>query len=121
MIASGVGEFEAGYAKNGQTREHSLLAYTLGVKQMICCINKMDDKSVNYSETRYEEIKQEMTKFLGKVGYKVDQIPFVPISGWNGDNMLDRSDNMKWYKGKTLLEALDAIIPPTRPADKPLR
>jgi elongation factor 1-alpha len=120
-IASGVGEFEAGYAKNGQTREHALLAYTLGVKQMICAINKMDDKSVNYDEKRYNEIKDEMTKFLGKCGYKAEEIPFIPISGWIGDNMIDRSENMKWYKGPTLLEALDAVKPPKRPLDKPLR
>jgi elongation factor 1-alpha len=121
MIASGTGEFEAGYASNGQTREHAILAITLGVKQMIVCINKMDDKSVNYSQSRYDEIKDELTKFLKKTGYKVEAIPFVPISGWNGDNMLERSDNMKWYKGPILLEALDAIIPPKRPHDRPLR
>jgi elongation factor 1-alpha len=121
MIASGQGEFEAGYAKNGQTREHALLAFTLGVKQMIVCINKMDDKSVNYSKDRYKEIKEEVSKFLKKVGYKPKKVPFIPISGWNGDNMLEVSDNMKWYKGPTLLEALDAIKPPKRPVDKPLR
>ena len=71
MIASGVGEFEAGYAKTGQTREHALLAFTLGVRQMIVCINKMDDKSVNYDEKRYEEIKDEVSKFLTKIGYQV--------------------------------------------------
>jgi len=121
MIASGEGEFEAGYAKTGQTREHALLAFTLGVKQMIVCCNKMDDKSVNYSEKRYSEIKDEVAKFLQKVGYKTDDIPFVPISGWNGDNMIERSPNMKWYKGPTLLEALDNIKPPSRPSEKPLR
>jgi len=133
MIASGVGEFEAGYAKTGQTREHALLAFTLGVKQMIVCINKMDDKSVNYDQKRYEEIKDEVGKFLTKIGYQVYKedkttkkitewlIPFVPISGWNGDNMLERSDNMKWYKGPIMIEALDAIKPPKRPSDKPLR
>jgi len=121
MIAGGAGEFEAGYAKNGQTREHALLAFTLGVKQMICCINKMDDKSVNWAEARYEEIKAEISKFLEKVGYKPAAIPFIPISGWHGDNMLEKSDNMKWYKGPTMVEALDAIIPPKRPSDKPLR
>jgi len=121
MIASGQGEFEAGYAKNGQTREHALLAFTLGVKQMIVCTNKMDDKSVNWDQGRYNEIKDELTKYLAKVGYKIDTIPFVPISGWLGDNMLEKSPNMTWYKGPTLLEALDAITPPTRPNDKPLR
>jgi elongation factor 1-alpha len=121
MIASGQGEFEAGYAKNGQTREHALLAFTLGVKQMIVTINKMDDKSVNYGEARYNEIKDELSKFLAKCGYNVAKINFVPISGWNGDNMLERSPNMKWYKGLILIEALDAIEPPKRPVEKPLR
>jgi elongation factor 1-alpha len=121
MIAGAVGEFEAGYAKNGQTREHALLAYTLGVKEMIVCINKMDEKSVNFAESRYNEIKEELTKFLTKCGYKTKDMDFVPISGWNGDNMVERSANMKWYKGKILIEALDAIEPPKRPIDKPLR
>lgn len=121
VIASPTGEFEAGIAKNGQTREHALLAFTLGVKQMIVLINKMDEKSVNWSEDRYNEIKNETSNFLKKTGYNPEKIPFVPISGWNGDNMLERSDNLKWYKGPTLLEALDSIEPPKRPTDKPLR
>jgi elongation factor 1-alpha len=121
VIASGTGEFEAGIAKNGQTREHALLAFTLGVKQMICCVNKMDDKSVNFSEDRYKEIMNEVSGFLKKIGYNPEKIPFIPISGWNGDNMLERSPNMPWWKGPTLLEALDAIVPPKRPVDKPLR
>jgi len=121
VIAAGVGEFEAGYAKTGQTREHALLAYTLGVKQMICLINKMDDKSVKYSKARFDEIKQEMKKFLKTVGYKPKKIPFIPISGWVGDNMLSNSKNMPWYKGDFVLKALDKIKPPKRPSDKPLR
>jgi len=121
MIASASGEFEAGYAKNGQTREHALLAYTLGVKEMIVCINKMDDKTVNYEEARYTEIKDELSKFLTKCGYKTKEMDFVPISGWNGDNMIDRSPSMKWYKGRIMIEALDNIKPPKRPSEKPLR
>jgi elongation factor 1-alpha len=121
IVAAGVGEFEAGYAKNGQTREHALLAYTLGVKQMVVCVNKMDDKSVNYAQKRYDEIKDEMKKFLKKCGYDEKKIPFVPISGWVGDNMVERSDKMAWYKGPILVEALDAITPPKRPVEKPLR
>jgi elongation factor 1-alpha len=121
IIASGTGEFEAGISKEGQTREHALLAYTLGVKQMIVAINKMDDKSVNWSKDRYEEIKKEVSDYLKKVGYNPEKIPFVPISGWLGDNMMEKSDNMKWYDGPTLIEALDKITPPKRPLDKPLR
>eukprot|EP01083_Nonionella_stella_P016451 45923_1 len=97
IIAAGVGEFEAGYAKDGQTREHALLAYTLGVKQMIVCINKMDSKGVDYSEKRYMEIKDELAKFMAKTGYKPKKVPFVPISGWVGDHMINKSANMPWY------------------------
>merc|ERR1712137_862294 len=115
IIASGQGEFEAGISKEGQTREHALLAFTLGVKQMIVCMNKMDDSSVNYAESRYNEIKDEASAYLKKVGYKPAKIPFIPISGWNGDNMIEKSSNMPWYKGPTLLEALDNVNPPKRP------
>jgi len=121
VVASGTGEFEAGIAKNGQTREHALLAYTLGVKQMIVLVNKMDDKSVNWSEARFNEIKNEVSNFVKKIGYNPETIPFVPISGWLGDNMLEKSTNLPWFKGPTLLEALDNITPPKRPSDKPLR
>ena len=121
MIASPQGEFEAGISKEGQTREHGLLAYTLGVKQMIVCVNKMDEKSVNWSKDRFEEIQKEVSEYLKKIGYNPANIPFVPISGWCGDNMIDKSPNLAWFKGPTLLEALDGIVPPKRPTDKPLR
>jgi elongation factor 1-alpha len=121
VIASPTGEFEAGIAKSGQTREHALLAFTLGVRQMIVAINKMDEKSVNYGQARYDEIVKETSAFVKKIGYNPEKINFVPISGWNGDNMLEKSANIPWYKGVTLLEALDAITEPKRPSDKPLR
>lgn len=121
MIASPQGEFEAGISKEGQTREHALLAYTLGVKQMIVCCNKMDEKSVNWAQSRFEEIQKEVSDFLKKTGYNPATIPFVPISGWHGDNMIEKSPNLSWFKGPTLLEALDSIIPPKRPTEKPLR
>jgi elongation factor 1-alpha len=121
MIASPQGEFEAGISKNGQTREHALLAYTLGVKQMIVVVNKMDDKTVNFAQARYDEIKKEVHGFLKKVGYNPEKVTVVPLSGWTGDNMLEKSSNLPWYKGPTLLEALDEIVPPERPTSKPLR
>lgn len=121
VIASPPGEFEAGISKNGQTREHALLAFTLGVKQMIVAINKMDDKAVSYGEARFKEIKKEVSNFIKRIGYNPKKVPFVPISGWNGDNMLEKSSNMPWHKGPTLLEALDNVDPPVRPVDKPLR
>jgi len=121
MIASPTGEFEAGFSKTGSTREHAMLAWTLGVKQMIVGINKMDEKSVNWSQARYDEIKKNLSDYLSKVGYKVDAIPFIPLSGWTGDNLIDRCASAGWYKGPTMLEALDAIIPPKRMTDLPLR
>ena len=131
IIAAGTGEFEAGISKDGQTREHALLAFTLGVRQLIVAINKMDN--TKYSEARFEEIIKETSNFIKKVGFNPKNVAFVPISGWHGDNMLEESTNMPWYKGwqkdikggqakgKTLLDAIDAIEPPTRPTDKPLR
>jgi len=121
VIDSSLGGFEAGISKDGQTREHALLAYTLGVKQMMVGMNKMDDVSVMYGEARYKEIMEEVANYLKKVGYKPAKVPFIPISGWSGDNMVDRSTNMSWYKGPFLLEALDGVKPPKRPIDKPLR
>lgn len=121
IIASAQGEFEAGISKDGQTREHALLAFTLGVKQMVVACNKMDEKTVNFSQARFDEISKEVGSYLKKVGYNVEKVRFVPISGWNGDNMIEKSENMPWYKGPTLLEALDLLEPPTRPTEKPLR
>lgn len=121
VVDSSQGGFEAGISRDGQTREHALLAYTLGVKQMIVVCNKMDDDTVNYSQERYQAIKAEVSAYLKKVGYKPMKIPFVPISGWVGDNLTEKSSNMPWYEGPTLLEALDELTPPKRPTDKPLR
>jgi elongation factor 1-alpha len=86
---------------------------------MIVVCNKMDN--VNWAENRYNEIQREVSGYLKKVGYNPKNIPFVPISGFHGDNMVDKTDKMPWYKGPTLLEALDDIKPPKRPMDKPLR
>eukprot|EP00996_Jenningsia_fusiforme_P000628 NODE_1566_length_1492_cov_1142.546778_g1413_i0.p1 GENE.NODE_1566_length_1492_cov_1142.546778_g1413_i0~~NODE_1566_length_1492_cov_1142.546778_g1413_i0.p1 ORF type:complete len:467 (+),score=125.68 NODE_1566_length_1492_cov_1142.546778_g1413_i0:62-1402(+) len=121
VIDSTTGGFEAGISKDGQTREHALLAYTLGVKQMIVAVNKVDDKTVAYKKDRYDEIQKEVSTYLKKVGYNPEKVPFIPISGWVGDNMLESSDNMPWYKGHTLIGALDNLDPPKRPNDKPLR
>jgi len=140
VVPGAVGEFEAGISKDGQTREHALLAYTLGVKQLIVAVNKMDATVPPYNEERFEEIKREVSAYIKKIGYNPDAVAFVPISGWVGDNMLEESTNLGWYKGwevkrlkegkkddfnvikgKTLVEALDAVDPPKRPSDKPLR
>merc|ERR1712121_173277 len=133
IVAGGTGEFEAGISKNGQTREHLLLCYTLGVKQLIIAVNKMDSTEPPFSEARFAEIKKEVEAYAKKVGYNPKAVPFIPISGWNGDNMLEPSEKTNWFKGwaverkegnasgTTLFEALDAILPPQRPTGKPLR
>ncbi|XDA86028.1 hypothetical protein R6Z07M_015760 [Ovis aries] len=82
IVAAGVGEFEAGISENGQTREHALLAYTLGVKQLIVGVNKMDSTEPSYSQKRYEEIVKEVSTSIKKIGRNPDTVAFVPISGW---------------------------------------
>jgi len=121
VVSSGRGEFETGISDTGQTREHALLAFTLGVKQMIVAVNKMDGDTVNYNKDRYLEIKEEVSGYLKRIGYNPEKIPFVPISGWVGDNMLEKSANLSWYDGPTLFEALDTVEAPKRPVEKPLR
>ena len=121
FVSAKKGEFEAGISPGGQTREHAFLARTLGVNQMVVAINKMDDPTVNWSKERYDEVKDAVARMLRMVGYKVEKIPFVPVSGWTGDNLVEKSDKMPWYDGPTLIEALDTLEEPPKPIDKPLR
>lgn len=91
IVAAGVGEFEASILKKGQTLEHALLAYTLGVKQLIVGVNKMDSTEPPFSGKRYQEITKDMGAYIKKIGYNPASVAFVPISGWHGDNMLEAS------------------------------
>ena len=108
------------------------------MKQLIVGVNKIDNTEPPYSEARFNEISKEIGQYVKKVGYNPKSVAIVPISGWHGDNMIEPSTNMGWYKGwstegkdeekkdwkasgKTLLEALDSIRPPKRPVSKPLR
>ncbi|MCI4329312.1 MAG: translation elongation factor EF-1 subunit alpha [Thermoplasmata archaeon] len=105
-----------------QTREHIFLSRTLGVAQIICAINKMDRQEVKYAEAKYNEVKEELTKLLKNVGFKIDQqVVFLPISAFKDDNIDKPSPNMTWYKGPTLLAALDNLKVPDKPTGKPLR
>ncbi|MHA1664772.1 MAG: GTP-binding protein, partial [Candidatus Njordarchaeales archaeon] len=121
VVSAKPNEFEAGYALGGQTREHAILAKTLGIDQLIVLINKMDDDAVKYSKDKYEEIMNELKRFLAGIGYKVDKIPFIPVSGLKGDNLKEKSQNMPWYNGPTLFQALDSLEPPKPMTDKPFR
>merc|ERR1712151_1038315 len=141
LVPAEKGGFESAIAKadpkmgveEGQTRQHARLLYLLGVEQIIVGINKMD--ACNWSKDRFEEIKDEFVKMLQMIGFKPKKIPFIPYSGFHGDNLVEKSDKAAWYKGWsankkpkviikgfTLLDALnDYITPPERLPDAPLR
>jgi elongation factor 1-alpha len=142
MVPANKGGFETSIAKGnhkkgeiqGQTRQHARLCHLLGIDQLIVGVNKMDSKSVNWSEERFNEIKAEVDKMLTKIGYKTKKIPFIPMSGFKGDNLNTPSENMKWYKGfsvkikkekitgHTLIDALEKVVkPPKRATKKPFR
>lgn len=109
-------------AKEGiqpQTKEHVFLSQVMGIKQLTVAINKMDE--INYDEAKFNELKGELEKLIGGIGFKTDTINFVPVSAWEGDNVVKKSEKMGWYKGKTLLEVLDTLEAPKLPTDKPLR
>jgi len=135
-VSAKKGEFEAGMSPEGQTREHILLAKTMGIDQMVIAVTKMDITEPPYSEKRFDEIIAILAKFLKAVGYKLDNVIVVPVSGWVGDNLVEPSPNMPWWNEKkiaeiqkkygfrgarTLLEALDMVKEPPKPIDKPLR
>lgn len=122
LVVSGKkGEFEVAVGPGGQAREHAYLARTLGVRQLLVAINKMDDQTVKYEEERYKECRKELEGLLKTVGYDVSKIHFIPTSGWKGDNLAKKSSNTAWYKGPTVFDALDMFIAPEKPLKKPLR
>jgi elongation factor 1-alpha len=95
---------------------------TLGVPSLIVCVNKMDDDSVKYSEDRYKEVKEEVEGFLKSIGYKTDNVPFIPTSALDAANLKEQTKDLTpWYDGPCLLEALDQVELPPKPTDKPLR
>jgi len=120
VVSAKPNEFEAGFSRGGQTREHAILAKILGINNLVVCVNKMD--AVDYKKEAYEYVKEELGKFLRQIGYNLEKVPFIPVSGLKGDNLVEKSQNMPWYDGPTLKEALDKYIePPPQPIDKPLR
>lgn len=144
MVPANKGGFETSIAKGnhkkgeiqGQTRQHARLCHLLGIEQLIVGVNKMDDSTVNYSQERFTEIKEEVDKMLTKIGYKTKKIPFIPMSGFKGENLSKKSENMPWYTGWvvkgekgepdvtgfTLYEAFEKVVkPPKRTTNKPFR
>lgn len=103
-----------------QTKEHIYLARVLGIKQIVIAVNKMD--AVDYKEDQFNKVKDDVSKILANIGFKADEVPFVPISAYKGDNVAKPSENMSWYKGDTLVKTLDATVKePEKATDKPLR
>ena len=141
LVPAEAGGFETAIAKGdhsagevqGQTRQHAKLLALLGVEQLIVGINKMD--SCDWSETRFNEIKEEMVKMITQAGFKPKKVPVIPYSGFKGENLVEPTDKMPWYKGwsanitkdevktgVTLLDALESLAkPPKREVDKKVR
>lgn len=110
VISARKGEYETGFEKGGQTREHALLAKTQGVNKMIVVVNKMDDPTVNWDKERYDQCVKNLSNFLKAIGYNVKQdVIFMPVSGYTGAGLKERVDpkDCPWYDGPSLLEYLD--------------
>ncbi|XP_053708994.1 eukaryotic peptide chain release factor GTP-binding subunit ERF3A [Synchiropus splendidus] len=122
VISARKGEFETGFEKGGQTREHAMLAKTAGVKHLIVLVNKMDDPTVNWSLERYEECKEKLVPFLKKVGFNPKKdIHFMPCSGLTGANLKDPVPECPWYIGLPFISHLDSLPNFTRSSDGPVR
>jgi elongation factor 1-alpha len=106
---------------NAQTKEHAFLAKVLGVKQIIVHVNKMDISGVDWAEEKYTKACGEVSQLLKMAGFKPDDVPMIPASSLNGDNVYEKSDKCSWYNGPTLFEAINATPMPNKPSDKPLR
>ncbi|TEB35390.1 EF Tu GTP binding domain-containing protein [Coprinellus micaceus] len=124
VIDSTVGEFESGFERGGQTREHLLLVRSLGVSQVIVAVNKLD--AVNWSKARYDEIKEQIKPFLVQSGFHPSKTSFIPVGAMQGVNLIaidmpEAGDLRQWYSGPTLVSLLDKLEPPTRDIDSPLR
>lgn len=124
VISARKGEFETGFEKGGQTREHARLVKTIGVKHLLVVINKMDDPTVAWGKERFDECVDKLTPFLKATGYNVKKdITFIPMSGYTGANMMVHTTKevCPWYDGPTVMSYLDNLPPVERKADAPLR
>ena len=119
VLSAKEGETDTAIAPGGQAREHAFLLKTLGVAQILVAVNKMD--VADYKEDAYKAVVEKGRELVKQCGYKPDNVPFIPVSGWKGDNLVKKSENLSWYSGKTLLEAFDDFTVPEKPIGKPLR
>ncbi len=102
-----------------QTKEHIYLSMTLGIRQLIIAINKMD--LVDYAEDKFNAVKEEVSALIAGIGFKPSEVPFIPISAYEGDNISEPSSNTPWYKGKALIPSFDDFKAPEKPTTLPLR
>ncbi|XP_051570258.1 eukaryotic peptide chain release factor GTP-binding subunit ERF3A-like isoform X1 [Myxocyprinus asiaticus] len=122
VISARKGEFETGFEKGGQTREHAMLAKTAGVKHLIVLVNKMDDPTVNWSLERYEECKEKLVPFLKKVGFNPRKdVHFMPCSGLTGANLKEPVEHCPWYTGLPFITHLESLPNFNRSSDGPVR
>jgi len=123
VISARKGEFETGFERGGQTREHAMLAKTAGVRFLIVLVNKMDDSTVEWDHGRYKEIVSKLSPYLKKTGFKTSDVTFMPCSGFTGANLKDRvtSDVCPWYSGPSFIEFLDEIPDFKWPFDEPVK
>mmetsp|Transcript_65388 Transcript_65388/g.156348 ORF Transcript_65388/g.156348 Transcript_65388/m.156348 type:complete len:443 (+) Transcript_65388:53-1381(+) len=120
VISAAAGEYESALS-SGRLKEDALCCFTMGIKNVAVWVTKMDDQTVSFSSSRFEDIKKKVSEILKDVGYKQKDPPFVPISGLLGDNLTSPSSEMAWYTGKSCSEVLEAFGAMNRPAEKPLR
>lgn len=128
VISARKGEFETGFERGGQTREHAMLAKTAGVRQLVVAVNKMDDPSIlnpdgTWNKARYDECCEKLLPFLKQIGWKPQDIYWIPISGYTGQNLLEPVDPAVcgWYTNGPLLKILDELKPPQRAYDSKVR
>jgi peptide chain release factor subunit 3 len=121
VISAKKGEFEAGFDRDGQTREHAQLAISLGIQKLVVIVNKMDDPSYKWAKERFDEIHDKILPFLRTCGYKEEDIMFCPISGLKGDNIINGENAATWWTGKSLIETLDDIQMEHRDPDVDIR
>ncbi|ORZ18625.1 P-loop containing nucleoside triphosphate hydrolase protein [Absidia repens] len=122
VVDAATGGFESGFDANGQTKEHALLARSLGVQQLVIAINKLD--MTGWDQVRFDEIVAKLGAFLLQAGYRKNNITYVPVSGLTGENLVKKCETTEltsWYDGPCLLDVIDSITPPVRLLDKPFR
>ncbi|KAH0839622.1 P-loop containing nucleoside triphosphate hydrolase protein [Lanmaoa asiatica] len=124
VVDAAKGEFEAGFERGGQTREHLVLVRSLGASQVVVAVNKLDQ--VDWGQARYEEVCEQLKTFFGQSGFQSSKTSFVPVGAMLGVNLVERkapeaSALSRWYRGPTLVDLLDKLEPPARDIESPLR